>query len=66
MFVCENCAVVVANGDDSHIDPGDLDVIHATMEAVGRVAVGPHKDGYIRCYLCGWDCMGGYALEDVN
>lgn len=67
MFVCENCAVVVANGDTSHIfDPDDLDVIEATLEAVGLVAVGPHKDGYIRCYLCDWDYMGGYELVDVN
>lgn len=64
--VCRSCAVVVANDDTSHIfDPDDLHVIEATMEAVGMVAVGAPVDGYIRCYLCGWDHMGGYELEEL-
>ena len=66
MFVCESCEVVVASDDTSHIDPGDLDVIEATLEAVGMVAVGAPVDGYIRCYLCGWDHMNGYELVEVN
>lgn len=66
MNVCRSCAVVVANDDLSHIDPDDLHVIEATMEAVGWVAVGPPVDGYIRCYLCDWDSVGGYELVEVN
>lgn len=67
MNVCRSCAVVVANDDTSHIlSPDDLHVIEATLEAVGWVAVGDPVDGYIRCYLCGWDCMGGYVLEEVD
>lgn len=66
MFACRSCAVVVANDDMSHIDPGDEDVIVATLEAVGWVAVGSPVDGYIRCYLCDWDHMGGYELVEVN
>lgn len=66
MNICHSCAVVVANDDTSHIDPEDLDVIEATMEAVGRVAVGAPVDGYIRCGLCDWDHMNGYALETMD
>ena len=66
MNVCHSCATVVANCDTSHVDPCDLDHIEATLESVGRVVVGARVEGYIRCFLCNWDHMNGYAFEVMD
>lgn len=58
--VCDSCSVVLANADDSGIDPDSFDTVTATIEAMGLVAhAGTHDHwGYWACDVCGWDQIG--------
>ncbi|MCB8914200.1 hypothetical protein [Rhodococcus rhodochrous] len=58
--VCSSCSVVLVNADDSGVDPDDLNVVTATIEAMGLVAHAGTYDhwGYWTCEVCGWDQLG--------
>lgn len=59
-LVCDSCSVVLANDDDSHISDEDISTVTATVEAMGWVTYGGEFDGgYFRCYVCGYDEIGG-------
>ncbi|WP_139000205.1 hypothetical protein [Rhodococcus zopfii] len=58
--VCDSCSVVLANADDSGIDPDDFDTVIATIETMGLVAHAGSYDhgGYWSCDVCDWDQIG--------
>lgn len=68
---CHACAVFLANADDSHLDPEDAEMVHATVAAIyrdepvgGPLAVQgePISDSYCDCYFCDAITVDAYPV----
>lgn len=60
--VCQSCAIVITNGDDSHIHPADLPDIRDAVAYMGRVfPVEVEEDQIFSC-----DCCGGRIYGEVH
>jgi hypothetical protein len=67
--VCDSCAVVVVNGDDTHLDDETAAEVSASMDAISsalKCAISGVADGQpsimARCCLCGYDEIVDKAL----
>jgi len=73
--VCDRCSASIANDDWTWLDmyadtPEESLEMHArhtaSVEAMGIVGMAAKAEGgYIRCFVCGMDEMGGYVWEQV-
>lgn len=60
--VCQSCAIVLANGDTSHVHPADLPGILEAVEGMGYVfPVEVEEDQIFSC-----DCCGGRIYGEVH
>ena len=58
--VCHSCAVVLTNGDDSHIHPYILPTVHESVERMGHVVPVYADENQSLSFIC--DCCGGRAF----
>lgn len=54
--VCHSCAIVLTNGDDSHVHPHLLANVIASVEHMGPVSPVEVSEDYLM-FMC--DCCGG-------
>lgn len=68
--VCHACAVVLTNGDDSHIHPHMLPAVLESVERMGRVVPVYVDEDQALTFIC--DCCGGrrygamYCYETIS
>lgn len=60
--VCQSCAIVITNGDDSHIHPANLPDIHDAVAYMGLVTPVEVEDDQI--FSC--DCCGGRIYGEAH
>ena len=64
--VCEDCSVVLANGDMSAAPEGLVDLIKANVDLMGLVCpAGEIIDGYLDCWVCEQIAIDGEVWETV-
>lgn len=62
--VCNSCAVVIDNGDTSHLDDESAQHIENELEGTGPLTRTGDVEGdgdYLRCDVCGIDTLDGTA-----
>lgn len=61
-IACSSCAVVIANGDDSHLNEADAQVVAEAIEGRGPLALVGEKScsGYFDCEFCESVEIGDY------
>lgn len=60
--ICNSCAVVLENADDSHLEDERRKVVAEGVEKLGRVTF-ISADGNLDFYC---DCCGAHTLGEVN
>lgn len=58
--VCHSCAIVLTNGDDSHVHPYMLSNVLESVERMGHVAPVYADQDQALTFIC--DCCGGRAF----
>lgn len=66
--VCDSCAVVLENGDDSHISPDNLDTVTTNIDNMGLVVnIGTYENsGYWDCAVCEETVIGDGYEYGIN